>query len=124
MAVSSQPSPRPHNVLQASSSMEIRAGVTLEHVVSGLCSSADLRDTALLQEFMLPNGQTWVEVLVKGDPSRSERGLVYCKLCRHYDKSNTFGRGYRCVCVQTLHVGLLGLESLYCASTTYSHSNA
>eukprot|EP00878_Enallax_costatus_P005760 GHUV01006038.1.p1 GENE.GHUV01006038.1~~GHUV01006038.1.p1 ORF type:complete len:675 (+),score=270.70 GHUV01006038.1:374-2398(+) len=46
-------------------------------------------------EFMLPNGQTWVEVVVKGDPSRSERGLVYCKLCRHYDKSNTFGRGYR-----------------------------
>lgn len=53
------------------------------------------RTVSTLQEFMLHNSQTWVEVAVKGDPSKLERGLVYCKLCRHHGKSNTFGRGYR-----------------------------
>lgn len=66
------------------------------------------RLVALMQEFMLPNGHTWVEVVVKGDPSRSERGIVYCKLCRHYDKSNTFGRGYRWVAC------MLGLPPAAC----------
>ncbi|WIA44448.1 hypothetical protein OEZ86_007199 [Tetradesmus obliquus] len=46
------------------------------------------------QEFLLPNGQTWVDITVRGDPKSSERGLVYCKLCRHYSKQNVFGKGY------------------------------
>jgi hypothetical protein len=45
----------------------------------------------------LPNGVTWVDVAVRGDPKSSERGLVYCKLCRHYSKQNVFGKGYRWV---------------------------
>jgi hypothetical protein len=44
---------------------------------------------------LLPNGQSWVDIAVRGDPKGSERGLIFCKLCRHYSKQNVFGKGYR-----------------------------
>ncbi|KAF8060318.1 LHT2 [Scenedesmus sp. PABB004] len=47
------------------------------------------------EEFLLPNGLSWVEIAVRGDPLRFERGLIFCRLCRGYDKNNTFAKGYR-----------------------------
>lgn len=48
-------------------------------------------------EFMIPNiNESWVDVAVKGDPECFDRGIVYCRLCRHYNKPNIFGKGYRC----------------------------
>ena len=40
--------------------------------------------------------ETWVEVAAHGNPDQGSRGLVYCRLCRKFKKSNLLAKGYRC----------------------------